>query len=333
MHIPIEPHLGIIYSECSRIWNPIHSDPSTATASGLGGGPILHGTATLAKCVSALVRRFTAGNDPAAVQRVSVKQFGAPVTMPTVLTLEVSNVVAHALSSLAVHFMVKTSGGDLAVRGGCVVLRAISARPSSILLRTNDPVIRPIDPTDDLDLAAVRALFAAGMRFYSDRMPPGSPLRVFWEAYIANALGDDLADIAGVYLKPGGAFWVVVVEEEIVGMVAVEVVDRDKGIMELRRMSVSPDMKHRGLGSRLVRLVEDFAALHGGRELVLTTGSLMAPARALYARNGFEAYRVEPRTSAAMRGAGQTFSIVHFRKPVTSPRGRWVWTPARKSRL
>ena len=51
---------GVMYSECARIWNPIHSDHATALASGLDG-PILHGTATMARAVSILVRKY--GND------------------------------------------------------------------------------------------------------------------------------------------------------------------------------------------------------------------------------------------------------------------------------
>src|SRR5207302_758537 len=47
---------GHIYTECARIWNPIHTDVALARAAGLPG-PILHGTATLALAVSRVVRR------------------------------------------------------------------------------------------------------------------------------------------------------------------------------------------------------------------------------------------------------------------------------------
>jgi acyl dehydratase len=40
-----------VYTECARIWNPIHTDPAYARAAGLPG-IILHGTATLAMSVS-----------------------------------------------------------------------------------------------------------------------------------------------------------------------------------------------------------------------------------------------------------------------------------------
>ncbi len=45
---PIDAH---VYSECARIWNPIHTDVTAARRSGLAA-PILHGTATLARAVS-----------------------------------------------------------------------------------------------------------------------------------------------------------------------------------------------------------------------------------------------------------------------------------------
>jgi acyl dehydratase len=42
---------ALVYTECSRIWNPIHTNPAVATRAGLPR-PILHGTATLAMAVS-----------------------------------------------------------------------------------------------------------------------------------------------------------------------------------------------------------------------------------------------------------------------------------------
>jgi acyl dehydratase len=51
--------LAHVYSECARIWNPIHTDVSYALAAGLPG-LILHGTATLALGLSALLARHEA---------------------------------------------------------------------------------------------------------------------------------------------------------------------------------------------------------------------------------------------------------------------------------
>src|SRR6185295_9608589 len=45
--VAISPTLAHVYTECARIWNPIHTDRAVARAAGLPD-IILHGTATLA---------------------------------------------------------------------------------------------------------------------------------------------------------------------------------------------------------------------------------------------------------------------------------------------
>ncbi|RBM21804.1 hypothetical protein DI005_08450 [Prauserella sp. PE36] len=46
---------AVVYSECTRIWNPIHTDVRIARAAGLPN-TVLHGTETLARAVSAVTR-------------------------------------------------------------------------------------------------------------------------------------------------------------------------------------------------------------------------------------------------------------------------------------
>ncbi|MGI9327530.1 MAG: FAS1-like dehydratase domain-containing protein, partial [Pseudomonadales bacterium] len=57
-----------IYTECARIWNPIHTDRAVALNAGLPG-IILHGTATLALAVSRMVNEY-AGAQPRRVRRI-----------------------------------------------------------------------------------------------------------------------------------------------------------------------------------------------------------------------------------------------------------------------
>lgn len=52
--IPIPLHAGQQYTECARIYNPIHTEPSVAKAAGLPG-MILHGSATKAMSLTAVV--------------------------------------------------------------------------------------------------------------------------------------------------------------------------------------------------------------------------------------------------------------------------------------
>src|SRR5215831_17990681 len=55
--LPVAPTLAHVYSECARIWNAIHTDRAAALAAGLPD-IILHGTATLALAVSAVLRHL-----------------------------------------------------------------------------------------------------------------------------------------------------------------------------------------------------------------------------------------------------------------------------------
>ncbi|HZC46697.1 MAG TPA: MaoC/PaaZ C-terminal domain-containing protein [Candidatus Acidoferrum sp.] len=118
--VDVPAGMAHIYTECARIFNPIHTDASVARAAGLRE-IILHGTATLAMAVSRVVES-EAGKDPARVERVAAR-FGAMVTMPSTLTVRV--LAREDSADSAVIFFETLSGeGRLAIRDGIVVLRA-----------------------------------------------------------------------------------------------------------------------------------------------------------------------------------------------------------------
>jgi acyl dehydratase len=73
-----------IYTECARIYNPIHTDAAVARAAGLPA-IILHGTATLALAVSRIVAREL-GGDPGRVRGVAVR-FSGMVRLPSHITV------------------------------------------------------------------------------------------------------------------------------------------------------------------------------------------------------------------------------------------------------
>ena len=78
---PVAATAGHVYTECARIWNPIHTDPDYARQAGLPG-IILHGTATLALSVSQLSKT---------AKRVRCR-FAGMVLMPGTLTVHASRV-------------------------------------------------------------------------------------------------------------------------------------------------------------------------------------------------------------------------------------------------
>jgi acyl dehydratase len=81
--LPIAATAAHVYTECARIWNPIHTDPDYARAAGLPG-IILHGTATLAFSLSRIISSFGTS-----VKRVRCR-FAGMVLMPGSLTVHAS---------------------------------------------------------------------------------------------------------------------------------------------------------------------------------------------------------------------------------------------------
>jgi acyl dehydratase len=73
-----------VYTECARIWNPIHTDVAVARAAGLPA-TILHGTATLAFAASRVVARELRG-DVTRVRRITARLTGF-VRVPSAITV------------------------------------------------------------------------------------------------------------------------------------------------------------------------------------------------------------------------------------------------------
>ena len=116
--IPVAAGLAHVYTECARIFNPIHTDAAVAQQAGLPA-IILHGTATLALAVSKIVAAET-GGDPARVSRIAGR-FGAMVMMPSEITLRIT-VREDGEDEYRVFFEVLSGKGGPAIRHGLVVL-------------------------------------------------------------------------------------------------------------------------------------------------------------------------------------------------------------------
>lgn len=115
--IPLDRGAAHVYTECARIWNPIHTDVGVARRAGLPD-IILHGTASLAHGVSAVLD--ATGAPPTAVRRLG-GSFRAMVELPSTLRIEVASPTAHDGGRL-VRFVVRNQAGGEAVRDGVVLL-------------------------------------------------------------------------------------------------------------------------------------------------------------------------------------------------------------------
>ena len=139
-------------------------------------------------------------------------------------------------------------------------------------------------------------------------------------ADVSRTLIDALnAELRGVYPEAGathfrldheevaggrGAFLIVYQEGTPVGCGALRLLDPETA--ELKRMYVSPAVRGRGLGRRLVAALQAEARALGVRRLVLETGVRQAAALALYRATGFHPiplfgeYCLSPDTSVCL---------------------------------
>jgi acyl dehydratase len=117
---PIAAGAAHVYTECARIWNPIHTDAAVAARAGLPG-LILHGTATLALAVSQIIEAEASG-DPLRVAQICAR-FGAMVLMPSEIVVRI-NGREKSDDGEAVFFETLTADGGRAIRDGIVMLRA-----------------------------------------------------------------------------------------------------------------------------------------------------------------------------------------------------------------
>jgi acyl dehydratase len=117
--VPIAAGAAHVYTECARIWNPIHTDMAVAAKAGLPG-LILHGTATLALALSRIVEA-EAGGDPTRVMEICAR-FGAMVLMPSEVVVRIDGREKSACGD-AVFFEALSADGGRAIRNGVVMLR------------------------------------------------------------------------------------------------------------------------------------------------------------------------------------------------------------------
>ncbi len=95
------------------------------------------------------------------------------------------------------------------------------------------------------------------------------------------------ADDVDDYMPPGGRFLVVSRENAVIGCGAVRSMTPDTG--EVKRMWIHPEARGGGLGGRLLDALVAQSRELGHTTLLLDTNAVLAEARALYAKHGFEA--------------------------------------------
>lgn len=111
---------------------------------------------------------------------------------------------------------------------------------------------------------------------------------------------EQLHHLPGSYADHGGAFWVALEGDQLVGTAGVFPVAPDT--FELRKMYLRPQARGTGVGKRLLATAIAWSREHGGRWLVLDTVEAMKDAIAFYERHGFVRDDTQRRGSRCSRG-------------------------------
>lgn len=138
---------------------------------------------------------------------------------------------------------------------------------------TGDMIIRPWQSSDH---KAVLALHANALKAIG--------------AWLGNGPWDeDLDHIEQVYIDGGGCFLVAVIEDQIVGMGALQITGPDTA--EIKRMRVDPAHQGQGIGRKLLHRLEDFAKNANVKTLTLDTTIQQQAAQHLYEQQGYREVR------------------------------------------
>jgi GNAT superfamily N-acetyltransferase len=97
----------------------------------------------------------------------------------------------------------------------------------------------------------------------------------------------DLLDVANVYCKGNGNFWVAKENGLLIGTIAL--IDFNKGRAALRKMFVHEDYrgKEKGVGQALLNTAIDWCRQHEINEIYLGTVEQLQAAKRFYIKNGF----------------------------------------------
>ena len=105
-----------------------------------------------------------------------------------------------------------------------------------------------------------------------------------WEAHGADV---DVLEVENYYKN--GEFWIVELNDVVVGTAAYYPIDRSENAVEIRKMYLRSDVRGQGLGRFLLGALEAVIVQKGFAEIWIETASILKEAVVLYERSGYEA--------------------------------------------
>ncbi|KAK1944238.1 N-acetylaspartate synthetase [Phytophthora citrophthora] len=135
------------------------------------------------------------------------------------------------------------------------------------------------------DHATVTKIYIEGLM----AADPDPKYRFLWHELVRKDLTNDLADIEGSHMAPGGNFWVATATQDgssqVVGIIGLLRVSDDVG--QIRRVFVDPNFQRMSIGRKMILELENWAKQHGIKSLFLTTNANNPKPQAFYASLGY----------------------------------------------
>ena len=130
-----------------------------------------------------------------------------------------------------------------------------------------------------------------------------------WGAAFEAIVARVVAEFAGAHEPAREACWVAELEGRRVGCVMLVRHPEREGVARLRLLLVEPEARGLGVGRALVDTCTSFAKAAGYRRVTLWTQSVLAAARAIYARSGYVKVSEAPNTNFGTGLTAETWEL------------------------
>ncbi|CAI9620515.1 unnamed protein product [Staurois parvus] len=152
-----------------------------------------------------------------------------------------------------------------------------------------------------LSLVSLAVVFTGGRRVLTRE----------YHQYVDRCQREDLLDIEESYMASNNScFWVAESNGRVVGMVGVQSAPRSSKVMQLKRLSVAKDQRHKGIAKALCTKVTDFARQRGYQMVTLETSMIQHAAHKLYETMGFQ--KTNDEIFPSFLGRFANFSILTY---------------------
>jgi putative acetyltransferase len=113
-------------------------------------------------------------------------------------------------------------------------------------------------------------------------------LREYGDQIFLDDADADLHDIAANYFASGGCFWVLELDQSIVGTHATRPDTNSPGVCLFRRLYLHPDFRGTRWGSELMQVTIDWARQHGFAQVQFWSDTRFARAHRFFEKFGFK---------------------------------------------